>query len=78
MEQQFYLGNDEGAEIDYGSSSPAQIELYKSLREQVAAFGLRRVARESGVARRTIARFIQGKNVRDAIIAKIRAVLKKG
>ena len=75
-EEQFYLGGDEGAEIDHGIAPEDESAMLDRLRMQVIATGQRRVARESGVSRRTIERLTKGGKVRDAVVAKILSVLK--
>lgn len=70
-EEQVYVGTEESAVIDYGSAVPEPKPLLVWIREQIAAIGQRKVARGSGVARRTIKRLMQGKPVRGAIISKI-------
>jgi hypothetical protein len=70
-EKQFYLGSDEGADIDYGTAPDNEKALFDQIRPQITSIGQRKVARESGVARRTIERLMQGKKVRDAVVAKI-------
>lgn len=77
-EEQFYLGSDEGAEIDHGIAPEDEGALLDRLRAQVIAAGQRRVARASGVARRTIERLVTGGRVRDAVVAKIHQALKGG
>jgi hypothetical protein len=74
-EEQFYLGGDEGAEIDRGIAPEDKGATLDRLRAQVIGAGQRRVARESGVSRRTIERLVNGGKVREAVLAKIRTVL---
>jgi transcriptional regulator with XRE-family HTH domain len=47
-----------------------------SLRTAIKAAGQRKVARESGIARRTLSRFMQGKSVRKEILEKLIGVLR--
>lgn len=70
-EEQFYLGAEEGAAIDYGRAIPEPKPVLVWIREQIAVIGQRKVARGSGVARRTIERLMRGKQVRNAVISKI-------
>ena len=74
-EEQFYLGNEEGPDVDYGSAPDDTTAFLKRLRTQIIAAGQRKLARESGVSRRTIERLIEGDKVRLHIIAKIRLAL---
>ena len=76
-EEQFYLGGDDGPEIDYGSAPSEPKPMIVWLREQIAAIGQRRAAKKSGLARRTIERLMQGKKVRDATIARILRTFEK-
>ena len=75
-EEKFYLSGDDGGEIDYGLSPDNSGAAQESLRRQITQIGLRKVARESGVSRRTIERLMKGKGVRDVIASKIAMVLK--
>jgi len=70
-EEKLYLGVDEGADIDYGVAPENEKLALDSLREKIKAVGLRKIARRSGVARRTIERLMRGKKVRDVIISKL-------
>jgi hypothetical protein len=70
-QEAFYLGSEESAEIDYGLATGAAEARCEYLRTQIVAVGQRRVARESGVARRTIERLMQGKTVRNTVLAKL-------
>ena len=70
-QERFYLGSDESAEIEYGLATGAADARGQYLRAQIIAVGQRRVARESGVARRTIERLMHGKTVRDTVLAKL-------
>jgi hypothetical protein len=74
-EEKLCLPDDDGADIDYGSGSTAGIE--DALRAGIAAAGQRKVARESGVARLTIERFLAGKPVRAEILRRIVCALGK-
>jgi hypothetical protein len=50
---------------------------FEWLRSQITAAGQRKVAREGGIARRTIERFINGRKVRKAILVKINQAIRK-
>ena len=75
-EEQFYLGADEEAQIDYGLAPEEIKKTLSGLRAEVRQAGQRRVARESGIARRTLARFMEGKSVRKEIIQRIIRALR--
>ena len=49
---------------------------HDELRARIIAVGQRKAARESGIARRTLARFLEGKKVRKKVLAKIAAGLR--
>ena len=76
-EEQFYLGFDEDEQIDYGLAPVGSKRLLGALRAEVqAAGGQRRVARESGVARRTVERLMRGENIRRSTVTRILRTLK--
>ena len=66
------MGDDEGPDVDYGSAPDDTTAFLKRLRTQIIAAGQRKLARESGVSRRTIERLIEGDKCDLHIIAKIR------
>jgi len=70
-EAQFYLGIDEDEQIDYGVAPRSANAFLVQLRLAIVATGQRRVARESGVSRRTIERVVKGLPARASIVAKI-------
>jgi hypothetical protein len=74
-EEQFFVGNDEGADIDYGVTAGSRMT-DNALRNKIIAIGQRKVARESGTARRTIERFLAGKRMRANIQQRIISVLR--
>ena len=74
-EEQYHLGADESAEIDYGSGVPEPKPLLVSMREQITRIGQREVARKSGIARRTIERFMRGENVRSETFDRLWRIL---
>jgi hypothetical protein len=57
-EAQFYLGIDEDEQIDYGIAPRSAKAFLDQLRSAITAVGQRRVARESGVSRRTVERVL--------------------
>ena len=76
-EEQFYLGFDEDEQIEYGLAPNGSRRLLGTLRAEVrAAGGQRRLAKQSGVSRRTMSRLMRGGKVRKAVVAKILRVLK--
>ena len=75
-EEQFYLGVDEDEQIDYGVTRKEAKKGRVALRTAIKAAGQRKVARESGISRRTLSRFMQGKNVRKKIVARIIGALR--
>jgi hypothetical protein len=70
-EEQYYLGANDSADIHYRLNLPEPKPLLVWVRERISEIGQRRVARESGLARRTIERVMQGKKIRDATIATL-------
>jgi hypothetical protein len=75
-EEQFYLGADEGEQIDYGLAPSDLTKSLAMLRSEITATGQRKVARGSGISRRTLSRLMQGKRIRNEIVLKIIGTLK--
>ena len=74
-EEKFYLGGEEEAEIDYGMSPEKSKEFLDVLRAHVIAIGQREIARQTRISRRTIARFVGGKQIRQEIVSTIRRAI---
>jgi DNA-binding Xre family transcriptional regulator len=74
-EEQFYLGGNEGADIDYGTAPDIEKALLDQLRAQIIAIGQRKVSRKSGVSRRTIERLLRGEKIRTDTLTRIRQAL---
>ena len=70
-EEQFYLGSDEGAQIDYGSAPDNSQLFLDALRSQIIAAGQRKIARQTGISRRTISHFMKGNTVRKITVTRI-------
>ena len=70
-EEQFHLGNDEQADVDYGLAADNEQFSLDALRARIAACGQRKISKLSSVSRRTIARLLDRKKVRREIIRKI-------
>jgi DNA-binding Xre family transcriptional regulator len=70
-EEQYYLGSDDGADIRYRLNLPEPKPLLVWVCARISEIGQRKVARETGVARRTIERLMKGIQVRDGVVAKI-------
>jgi hypothetical protein len=70
-EAQFYLGIDEDEQIDYGIAPRSTKVFLDQLRSAITAVGQRRIARESGISRRTVERLLNGKQTRPSVVAKI-------
>jgi hypothetical protein len=75
-EEQFYLGYDEEEQIDYGLGPKSKRDFIATLRSEIEAVGQREVARQTGVARRTIARLMEGHLPQAKALAKIIRALK--
>ena len=75
-EEQFYLGVDESQQIDYGLAPGDSKKLFFELRNEAKTAGQRNIAREAAISRRTISRFVEGKQVRKEIVAKIVGALR--
>jgi hypothetical protein len=75
-EEQFYLGADEGEQIDYGLAPSDLTNSLAALRSEIRTTGQRTIARVSGISRRTLSRFMKGKCVRREIVSKISSALK--
>jgi hypothetical protein len=75
-EPQFHIGYDENEQIDYGLAPKGSKEFLHTLQSDIAASGGQRyLARVSGISRRTVARLMQGKKVRNRVMAKIHRAL---
>lgn len=75
-EEQVYLGADEDEQIDYGVLPNESKSLLNTLRIEIKAAGQRKIARESGISRRTVSRLMEGKSVRKEIVARIVGALR--
>ena len=75
-EEQYHLGVSERASIDYGSEVPWPQPLFEILKKEIARIGHRKAARRTGVARRTIERFVRSENVRNETVSKIWRTLR--
>jgi hypothetical protein len=60
-EEQFYLGSDEGAEIDYGTNPKDAAILIRSLRKAAKLLGQRTLAQKIGIPQQTLSRWLQQK-----------------
>jgi hypothetical protein len=60
-EEQFYLGSDEGAEIDYGLSSEDTRAIIKRTRRLAKKLGQRKLANLVGMPQQTLSRWLQCK-----------------
>lgn len=74
-EEQYYLGFDEEEQIDYGLAPRSSTIALGRLRRQIKATGQRRVARESGLARRTIEHIMRGGKPRSGTLVRIRRAI---
>jgi hypothetical protein len=70
-EEQFYLGSNEKADIDYGTATDDAESFRHQLRVLVTATGQRKVARQSGVSRQTVERFVKGEKIQKTIVVKL-------
>jgi hypothetical protein len=77
-QERYYLGSDDGAEVDFGLAPADEQASFEKLRTLVILIGQRKVARQSGVARRTIERLMKGRKVRKSVVARILRVIKAG
>jgi len=76
-EEQFYLGYDEDEQVEYGIAPKGATQFLRRLRAEVhATGGQRRLATDSGVSRRTLARLMSGRRIRKPVMAKILRALK--
>ena len=62
LEQQYFLGLDEGADIPYGPNPNAHSTHVAELKSLVEEFGERAVARQINVSRNTLRRILSGEN----------------
>jgi DNA-binding Xre family transcriptional regulator len=74
-EPQFYLGFDEDEMIDYGLAPKSSKAVVRDIAAAIRKMGQRKVARESGVSRRTVERLVKGEKIRPSTFAKIRRTL---
>lgn len=63
-EEQFHVGLDLDAQIEYGVEPGGAVQFLATLREAADAFGHRTLAEKIGVTRTTLARLLAGENVR--------------
>ena len=62
--------------IDYGLAPSDLTKSLAMLRSEIKATGQRKVARGSGISRRTLSRLMRGKSIRTEIVLKIIGTLK--
>ncbi len=74
-EERSFVGDDDGAEVDYGYTLDGPKTFSDWLRTRIIEVGQRKVARESGAARRTIEALIKGKSLRPRILARIQRAI---
>ncbi|MGO4705785.1 hypothetical protein AB4072_08415 [Microvirga sp. 2MCAF38] len=76
-EQQFYLGLDQSAQLEYGSSPQENANLVKRLKEASAQIGQRALSAELGVSRNHLTRLIKNEALRltPEQIARIDSIL---
>jgi hypothetical protein len=67
-EEKFYLGSEESAEINYGLAPQDSKAFLDKLRARIIVVGQREISRRTGISRRTISRFLEGKEARKQII----------
>jgi hypothetical protein len=75
-EEQFYTGFDEDEQIDYGLTPKGSKQFLRTSRAKVrAAGGQRKLARETGISRRTVSQFMKGSKLRVGLVARIQRTL---
>jgi hypothetical protein len=74
-QEKYYLGSEEDGNIGYGSAPQDTKAFNDTLRAQIMAMGQRKIARQSGVSRRTIEKFMKGKKIRPATLARFQLAL---
>lgn len=72
--EQFYLGADETAEVEYGATSEEEAVSFERMRQEIAVVGQREFSRHSGISRRTISKFVRRLSLRRITMQKIIAV----
>jgi hypothetical protein len=75
-QEKLYTGGEDGTEIDYGLAPENSNSYRDTLRRQIIQAGQRKVARESGVSRRTIERLLKGGQIRKSVRARISQVIR--
>jgi histone H3/H4 len=77
-EEQAYLGEDETAQIVYGVDPEAAQKAVERLREELRKYPVRKVAREAGVATRTIQKVRNGTpGVRQSTVGRIQGAVER-
>jgi hypothetical protein len=69
--EQFYLGGDESAEVEYGATPKDEAVSLEKLLQQITSIGQREFSRRTGVSRRTIAKFMNCGRLRKTIVQRI-------
>jgi hypothetical protein len=69
--EQFHLGSDEGAEVQFGAGPQDEEASLDKLRQEIASLGQREISRRTGLSRRTIARFLNGRQLRGIVLKRI-------
>jgi hypothetical protein len=63
-EEQFYLGADEGAEIDYGLTPEDIRKTMENIRQGVKKLGQRKLAALTGIPQQTLSRWLRSKTTK--------------
>jgi hypothetical protein len=69
--EQFYLGGDESAEVEYGAAPGDEKQSLEKLRREISFIGQREFSRRTGISRRTISKLLNRLPLRRATMQKI-------
>jgi hypothetical protein len=69
--EQFYLGGEEDAAVEYGAIPEDEEASFEQLRQQIISIGQREFSRKTGISRRTIAKFISRSKLRNTTVKQI-------
>jgi hypothetical protein len=75
--EQFYLGGDEGAEVEYGACLKDNEASFETMRQQIIAIGQRKFSRRAGISRRTLTKFFCRGRLRKTTLEQIAKELRR-
>lgn len=75
--EQFHLGENETAQVEYGWPPEEEESSLEKLRRKVASIGQREVSRQTGISRCTIAKFMKRRRLRQNTVQRIAHIAQK-